>query len=112
MSTLRRTAVRSQAPLLVANRAAAIPGQISEVQPLWIVNAVVAHGDRRAAEALARQPGVARVLPEVKMAPLQAEPSAHAAKSLRSGLTGQHATSSLADAGDCRSSADAATTRP
>jgi len=68
---LRRTALRSQAPLLVANRAAAIPGQISEVQPLWIVNAVVAHGDRRAAEALAQQPGVARVLPDVKMAPLQ-----------------------------------------
>ena len=54
---LRRTAVRSQAPLLVANRAAAIPGQISEVQPLWIVNAVVAHGDRRAAEALAQPAG-------------------------------------------------------
>ena len=67
---LRKTAARAQAPLLVANRAAAIPGQISEIQPLWIVNAVVAHGDLRAAEALARQPGVAQVLPEVKMAPL------------------------------------------
>ena len=69
---LRGTAVRSQAPLLVAHQRAAIPGRISELQPLWIVNAVVAHGDRRAAEALAHQPGVARVLPEVKMAPLQA----------------------------------------
>ena len=70
--TLRGTALRSQAPLLVAHQRAAIPGRISELQPLWIVNAVVVHGDRRAAEALARQPGVARVLPDVKIAPLQA----------------------------------------
>ena len=69
-AALHGTAVRSQAPLFAARRTGSIPGRIGRFEPLWIANAVVIRGDRRSLDALARQPGVARVLADVKMAPL------------------------------------------
>ena len=76
---LRKTAARSQAPLAARQRFGAIAGQVSEFEPFWIVNAVVVHGNRQAAEALARQPGVSAILPEMKLdapEPPDAQPAA------------------------------------
>ncbi len=47
-AALRETAVRSQAPLIASQQLGAVAGRISAFQPLWIVNAVVVHGDRQA----------------------------------------------------------------
>ena len=66
---LHTTAARSQTRLLRAHRQGNIPGHISEFEPYWIANVIVVHGDRQALTALASQPEVARVLPEVKLEP-------------------------------------------
>lgn len=67
--TLRGAAEASQAGLLARQRAGAIPGQISRFQPFWIANAIFVAGDRTALEALARQPEVLRILPELRLDP-------------------------------------------
>lgn len=68
-STLRSVAVDSQAAVLGRLASGAIPGRITRYQPFWIANVILVHGDRAAAEALARQPGVAAILPEARIDP-------------------------------------------
>ncbi len=66
---LQTAAASSQARLQALEAADAVPGRVSSFRPLWIANVIVVHGDRQALEALARQPEVARVLPEMKIDP-------------------------------------------
>lgn len=66
---LHATAQKSQTRLQALEANDAVPGRISEFEPLWIANAIVVRGDRQALEALAQQPEVARVLPEMKFDP-------------------------------------------
>lgn len=80
---LTSTANRSQAALLNAYNRGSLTGQVSYLQPYWIVNAVVVQGDRRAAEAMATFPEVGTIVAEGKPEPPQpieeAEPDAGAA---------------------------------
>lgn len=69
MERLQATARASQAALLDRLAQRRLPGHVSSYQPFWIANVIVVTGDRRAAEWLARQPGVAAVLPELKLDP-------------------------------------------
>lgn len=69
MERLQATARQSQAPVLDKLARKAFVGQISRYQPFWVANVIVVTGDRAAAEWLARQPGVAAVLPELKLDP-------------------------------------------
>ncbi|HEY53072.1 MAG TPA: S8 family serine peptidase, partial [Caldilineae bacterium] len=66
---LRTTAARSQRAVQAKHALGVIPGQVTEFQPFWIANVVVVRGDREALDYLARQPHVARVLPEMKYDP-------------------------------------------
>ena len=66
---LHAAAQESQTRLQALEASDAVPGRISGFKPLWIANAIVVRGDRQALEALARQPEVARVLPEMKFNP-------------------------------------------
>ncbi len=67
MERLQATARASQADILARLAARKLPGRVSSYQPFWIANVIVVTGDRVAAEWLARQPGVAAILPELKL---------------------------------------------
>lgn len=66
---LRAAASASQAGILNRLAAGRVPGRVSSYQAFWIANAIAVTGDREAAEWLARQPGVAAILPEMKLYP-------------------------------------------
>lgn len=82
MERLQATARASQARILDRLSRGDLPGRVAHFQPFWVANVIVVTGDRRAAEWLAQQPGVAGVLPELKLdppeppdvAPLSAQP--------------------------------------
>lgn len=67
MERLRAVAGRSQADVLARLAARTIPGRITAYQPFWIANVITVTGDRASAEELARMPGVAEILPEMKL---------------------------------------------
>lgn len=67
--TLQAAARRSQAPVRRSLAAPTLARHISHWQEFWIVNALLVRGDAQAVEILARQPGVARILPQVKLEP-------------------------------------------
>lgn len=66
---LTATANRAQAEVLSAYNGQRLAGEISYLQPYWIVNALVVQGDLAAAEALARFDGVETIVPEGKPIP-------------------------------------------
>jgi subtilisin family serine protease len=67
--TLTSTAHRSQSSLRNKLTRDSLAGHVSHWQPFWIVNAIAVRGDSRAVATLARQPEVARILPEIKLEP-------------------------------------------
>lgn len=69
MERLQAAARQSQVPVLDKLARKAFAGQVSRYQPFWAANVIVVTGNRAAAEWLARQPGVAAVLPELKLDP-------------------------------------------
>lgn len=69
MKRLQATAHASQARTLDRLNRRHLPGHVVRFRPFWIANVIVVKGDRQAAEWLARQPGVAGVLPELKLDP-------------------------------------------
>lgn len=71
---LQATAERSQASIRYLLASKALSGHVSHWRSFWIVNAIAVQGDEQAARILARQPGVARILPEVKLEPPVARP--------------------------------------
>lgn len=68
-NTLQGTAQRSQPALEKALKSGSLSGHVAQWQGFWLVNAIAVHGDEEAAKTLAQQPGVARVLPAVKLEP-------------------------------------------
>lgn len=66
-TALRDTAERSQQVLQHSLDTSDMLGQVTEWQHFWIVNVVAVRGDLDAATALSRQPGVAAILPEIKL---------------------------------------------
>lgn len=64
---LQAVAERSQRDLLARFRSNAFPGRITRYQAFWIANVLTVTGDRAAVEALAREHGVAEILPEMKL---------------------------------------------
>ena len=67
VDALQMAADSAQSPLLRALQAPAIRGHVAQVRPFWIVNTIAVYGDQQAVDLLARQPGVAQILPEVKL---------------------------------------------
>ncbi|MEZ4770131.1 MAG: S8 family serine peptidase [Caldilineales bacterium] len=67
VDALQTTAGASQAPLLRALQSASARGHVANVRPFWIVNTVAVYGDQQAVDLVARLPGVAQILPEVKL---------------------------------------------
>ena len=67
VDALQAAADSSQAPLLRALESPSVRGHVAQARPFWIVNTIAVYGDRQAADFLARQPGVAQILPEVKL---------------------------------------------
>lgn len=77
---LQEAAKSSQPALVKALRSAKLSDHVSHWQSFWIVNAVAVHGDHVALRELARLPGVAHVVPEIKLeAPVITPVSAPAA---------------------------------
>lgn len=66
---LRQTATESQRLLLDTLNATQEAGRVDRWQPFWIVNAVAVDGDLASVRALAAQPGVAAILPGLKLDP-------------------------------------------
>ncbi len=65
--TLQRTAKRTQQPVTKSLESHKLSAHVDRWQPFWIVNTVAVHGDAVAVRTLAAQPGVAQVLPAVKL---------------------------------------------
>lgn len=63
VNALHSVAERTQPALLAFLKKAALRPHVQEVQRLWIVNALVVTGDRKALDLLAAHPDVARILP-------------------------------------------------
>lgn len=76
METLQRTAKRAQQPVMKSLKSHKLSAHVDRWQPFWIVNAIAVHGDAVAARTLAVQPGVARVLPAIKLEAPQTLPAA------------------------------------
>jgi outer membrane protein assembly factor BamB/subtilisin family serine protease len=71
VDSLRNTADRSQAQVLALVARLRAQGHITEIQPLWVVNALVVTGDKVAANQLAARAEVSTVQPDamVKFTP-------------------------------------------
>jgi len=65
--TLRQVADNTQRHLLADLANHKLAGKVQQVQPFWVVNALVVRGDEVALRALATQPEVARVFPAPKL---------------------------------------------
>lgn len=66
--TLRSTADRTQAEAMAVAQSAVRSGHAGAVKSLWIVNALALDADLATLHALARAPGVGRILPPAKIA--------------------------------------------
>lgn len=67
MERLQAVAERSQRDVRARLSAGTLPGRVTQWQAFWIANVITVTGDRRAAEALARMPGVLEIAPEMKI---------------------------------------------
>ena len=75
LDALRATAGRTQPAVLAALHDLRLAGHVASVEPYYVVNAVVVRGDAAAAQALARRPEVAAVLPEPLVVPIAPLPA-------------------------------------
>lgn len=66
-NALRGTAERSQAPLIEQLSNARARGSASQIKRYWIVNLVSVEADRETIDAIAHAPGVAAILPALKL---------------------------------------------
>ncbi len=67
VDALQAAAGSAQAPLLRALQSPAVRRHVVRAQPFWIVNTIAVYGDQQSLDFIARQPGVAQILPEVKL---------------------------------------------
>ena len=67
VAQLQAAAARSQRGVLARLAARTLSGQVTAYRPFWIANVIIVTGDRAAVEALAAMPGVAAILPEMKL---------------------------------------------
>lgn len=67
LNTLREVAGRTQPAVLHSLNTLQAAGHVTRIQPYYIVNLIVVHGDATAARALARRSDVAAVYPELKI---------------------------------------------
>ncbi len=65
--TLQSTAAGSQAALQGLLASKALARHVAHWQPFWIVNTILVEGDAEALDLLARQPGVAQILPRFRL---------------------------------------------
>jgi hypothetical protein len=69
MERLQAVAERSQREVRAQLAARSLPGRVTRWQSFWIANVITVTGDREAAEALARAPGVLSIASEMKIDP-------------------------------------------
>lgn len=67
VDALQTTADASQSSLVRSLQSSALRSHVARVQPFWIVNTIAVYGDQQSVDFLARQPGVAQIVPEVKL---------------------------------------------
>jgi subtilisin family serine protease len=67
VETMQKAAKAAQGPIVKSLEGRKLSAHVDRWQSFWIVNAIAVRGDALAAKALAGQPGVAHILPAVKL---------------------------------------------